>query len=132
MRHGQVLLLLCCCCCYCTKRLLMQVPRSVAHTTNRADSAPLYTPPSPPLFAAAAGEGTKHLVLRSAVPPTLLERAVQERGEDAVRGFAAVLVSLIELSGGKLTHGGWVGGWGRGLCRAAAGCCRSSSCCGTS
>ncbi|GAB4818583.1 hypothetical protein N2152v2_005629 [Parachlorella kessleri] len=53
--------------------------------------------------AAAAGEGTKHLVLRSAVPPTLLAQAVQDRGEDAVRGFALVLLSLIDLAGGKVT-----------------------------
>ena len=60
-------------------------------------------PPPPP--CAAPGEGSKQLVLRSALPAAVRMALVQDRGEDRERGLFVVIAAIIDLAGGRVTSG---------------------------
>lgn len=51
---------------------------------------------------AHAGDGSKHFVLRSIVPPTLYAAAVAKRNSAASNGFLAVVLSIIDMAGGSI------------------------------
>ena len=55
---------------------------------------------------ATASDGTKHFLLVSNLPPPLHVEYVRDRAKDADRGLTMVVLSAIEVAGGKLTEGG--------------------------
>jgi MAGE family len=55
-----------------------------------------------PPVASATGEGTKHFVLRSIVPPALYSAAVAKKNSAASNGFLAVILSIIDMAGGSI------------------------------
>ncbi len=63
---------------------------------DRAPGAP------PAATAANAGEGTKHFVLRSLVPPELYAAAVATRNSAASNALLAVILSIIDMAGGSI------------------------------
>jgi hypothetical protein len=55
-----------------------------------------------PSTAASTGEGSKHFVLRSIVPPELYAAVVAKQNSAASNGFLAVVLSIIDMSGGSI------------------------------
>ena len=58
--------------------------------------------PGAPPAAAAAGEGSKHFILRSIVPPALYAAVVAKKNNAVSNGFLAVILSIIDMSGGSI------------------------------
>lgn len=50
----------------------------------------------------AAGEGSKHFVLRSLVPPVLYSAVVEQPTAAAARGLLVVIMSIIDMAGGSI------------------------------
>jgi len=75
----------------------MEIVELIKPRSNTKDRVAGQPPPAPTF-----SEGSRHFVLRSIVPPALYAAVVAKRNSAASNGFLAVVLSIIDMSGGSI------------------------------